>query len=40
MVEKIEAEKDILLRVGDKLGYNIEDEINRLRKIIRKLGYE
>lgn len=39
-LKKIEAEKDILLRVGDKLGYNIEDEINRLRKIIRKLGYE
>ena len=24
--------KRCLLRVGDKLGYNIEDEINRLRK--------
>lgn len=39
-LKNIEMNNNISLRVGDKFGYNVEDEIYKLRMIIKKLGNE
>ena len=36
-INEIEFETDLPLRIGDKLGYNVEDELFQIKKQLRKL---